>query len=161
DGTFEVTLPINASWSVGSTHIIDVYDQSAKLMASKSFTIVSDPSPGLTYCNPGATHAQVSLGPISTGSIQSTSTQFTLCSQGNKAVSWVGGWDQKQAPWLQLQQNGLIPAGTTQSQQLDINASAANLKPGTYKTSIVFSSSLSDVKVVLDVSFTVVAANSC
>jgi len=160
DGTFAVTLPVSASWPIGSTHIIGVYDQSAKLIASKSFTTIANPAPGLAYCDSTVTQEQVNLGPIPAGSIQSTSLQFTLCAQGNKAVNWVDSWNQKQDGWLQLPQNGLVPAGT-QSQQISINVSAANLNPGTYKTAVVFSSQVSDVKIVLNVIFTVAVPKTC
>jgi hypothetical protein len=160
DGTFEVTLPISASWSIGSTHIIGVYDQNAKLIASKSFTTIANPAPGLAYCDPTVTQEQVKLGPIPAGNPQPTSLEFTLCAQGNKAVNWVDSWNQKQNGWLQLPQNGQIPVGT-QSQQIAINASAANLNPGTYKTAIVFSSQISDVKIVLNVTFTVSVPKTC
>jgi hypothetical protein len=160
NGTFEVTLPISASWSIGSTHIIGVYDQNGKLIASKSFTTIADPAPGLAYCDPTVTQEQVNLGPIPAGNPQPTSLQFTLCAQGNKAVNWVDSWDQKQDGWLQLPQNGQIPIGT-QSQQISINASAANLNPGTYKTAVVFSSQMSDVKIVLNVTFTVSVPKTC
>ena len=160
DGTFEITLPVSASWLIGSTHIIGVYDQSAKLIASKSFTTVANPAPGLAYCDSTVTQEQVNLGPIPAGSIQTTSLQFTLCAQGNKAVNWIDSWNQKQGGWLQLPKNGQIPVGT-QSQQLSIDASAANLNPGTYKTAVVFSSQISDVKVVLNVIFTVAVPKTC
>jgi Viral BACON domain len=160
DGAFEVTLPISANWPIGSTHIIGVYDQNVKLIASKSFTTVADPAPGLAYCDPTVTQEQVELGPIPAGSIQNSSLDFTLCAQGNKAVNWVDSWNQKQDGWLQLPQNGQVPVGT-QSQQISINASAANLNPGTYKTSVVFSSQVSDVKIVLNVTFTVAVPKTC
>ena len=160
DGTFSVTLPINANWSIGSTHIIGVYDQSAKLIASKSFTTVANPAPGLAYCDSTVTQEQVSLGPIPAGNPQPTSLQFTLCAQGNREVNWVDSWNQKQDGWLQLPQNGQVPAAT-QSQQIFINASAANLNPGTYKTAVVFSSQVSDVKIVLNVVFTVAVPKTC
>jgi hypothetical protein len=160
DGSFSVTLPISASWSIGSTHIIDVYDQSAKLIASKSFTTVANPAPGLAYCDSTLTQEQVNLGPIPAGNPQPASLTFTLCAQGNVAVNWVDSWNQKQDGWLQLPQNGQIPIGT-QSQQLNITASAANLNPGTYKTAVVFSSHVSDVKVVLNVTFTVAVPKTC
>lgn len=102
----------------------------------------------------------MNLGPIPAGNPQSTSLQFTLCAQGNRAVDWVDSWNQKQDGWLQLPQNGQVPAGT-QSQQVSVNASAANLNPGTYKTSVVFSSQVSDVKIVLNVVFTVAVPKTC
>ncbi len=160
NGTFDVAVPIDASWSIGSTHIVNVYDQNAKLIASKSFAIVADPSPGLAYCDSSSSQDQISLGPAPAGGSQAVSTPYTLCMQGNETVNWTSSWDQKQAPWLQVQHSGQI-TGEMQSQALTISASPAGLQPGVYKTAVVFSSQLSDVKVALNVTFTVRSPQMC
>ena len=159
DGTFDVTIPVNATWNVGSTHTLSVYDQNARLIKNTVFSVMADLTPGLAGCTPGVTTEKLSLGPAPAGDSQTVSAPFTLCSNGTATVDWSSSWDQKNASWLQVDQGGQIQG--PQSQQITVKASPSQLKPGSYTTVVAFSSLQSDTKISLNVTFTVRAPLLC
>ncbi len=151
NGTFDVTIPIDVHWQVGSNHTISVYDQDNQLVRSIGFTVASDSSLGLRACAPGANIIKLNLGSTVAG--QKLSAPFVLCSQGSGLVHWMSSWDQKQAPWLSLPQAGQLNA--PQSQQALVYASSVGLKPGIYNAQVMISNAQNATTIELDVTFSV------
>ncbi len=179
DGTFDVTITIMPSWSSGQ-HTIDASEALTHRGASLSFTILgpfTTPSPtqsptvtgsvtsktptqtpsstapstgpGLSCINP----ASLSLGPVSENYVPAMTSTVTLCASGSGAVHWQASLG---ASWLSLSTtSGQINAPG--EVQLTVSASAAQLGPGNYATTISFSSPSSSATQTLKVSFMVQA----
>ncbi len=156
NGTFAITIHVNEHWDEGSVHSLRMYGQDGKFITSIDFKTVSSVlKPSLAPCITTTSQTTMNLGPIAEGESQTVSMPFQLCTSGSGKLDWTSSWDQQQAPWLQVDQNGQLTA--PQSQQIQIRASAQNLKAGTYTTDVTFSSSLGNTKVVLQVTFLVQA----
>ena len=156
NGTFAITIHVNENWGKGSVHSLCVYGQDGKFITSIDFKAVSGVlKPSLAPCITTASQTTMNLGPIAEGESQTVSMPFQLCTSGSGKLDWTSSWDQQQAPWLQVDQNGQLTA--PQSQQIQIRASAQNLKAGTYTADVTFSSSLGNTKVVLQATFLVQA----
>jgi hypothetical protein len=159
DGTFAITIHVNEHWSEGSVHSLRVYGQDGKFITSIDFKAVSGvPKPSLAPCTATAPQTTMNIGPITEGESQTVSMPFQLCTSGSGKLNWTSSWDQQQAPWLQVDQNGQLAA--PQSQQIQIRASAQNLQAGTYTADVTFSSSPGNTKVVLQVTFLVQPKNT-
>ncbi|MDQ6644177.1 MAG: hypothetical protein M3Y76_06985, partial [Chloroflexota bacterium] len=150
DGTFEATIPIDSNWRAGSTHYVFVYNHTDKLIKTLSLIVIVPLNQArLVGCV--SEGAPILLGPTTEGSKQLASKTITLCTSGAGPVNWAVRWDQ---PWLQLNHSGEITA--PQYGQLTLGASTNGLKPGAYKTIVIFSSKQSSFKVRLNVTFVVV-----
>ncbi len=181
DGTFDVTITIMPSWSSGR-HTIDASEAPTHRSASLSFTIlglVTTPSPatsgsvtptltktatpatptprssstapstqpGLSCINPAA----LSLGPVSENYVPAMTSTVTLCASGSGVIHWQASLG---ASWLSLSAtSGQIDAPG--EVQITVSASAAQLGPGNYATTIAFSSPSSTTTQTLKVSFVV------
>jgi len=102
------------------------------------------------------TPANLALGPISELSSQAASGSVTLCTTGTGALTWNASWDQKQAPWLKINQS----SGTVQAPdqiQTIISASATNLAAGTYTATVTFTAAASNTAQSVNVTLTVKA----
>src|SRR5581483_5729983 len=98
----------------------------------------------------------LTFGPTNAGDQQATSSIVTLSTAGTALFTWNATWDQQQAPWLQLTPaTGKLQAPA--SQKITVSAQSANLKAGTYKAQITFTSSLDAHTVLLAVALTVQA----
>jgi len=179
DGSFTVTIAIDASWHTGQHSIraaeeftprnavitINVQAAGQTLTPTPSATV--SPSPTVTV-SPSATASatattgdlscvnptSVALGPVSEGYTQSVSSQVSLCTVGTGTVNWTATWDQNTASWLQLDQSsGQIQAPA--QQQINVSALATNLKAGSYTATITFSNPQSSTAETLNVTFTV------
>lgn len=179
DGTFDATINIAPSWSSGQ-HTIVASEASTHRSASLSFTILgpfTTPSPtlsptvtgtvtpktltptpsstapssasGLSCINP----ASLSLGPVSENYVPAMTSTVTLCASGSGVIRWQAS----QGPsWLSLSTtSGQIDAPG--EVQITVSASAAQLGPGNYTTTISFSSPSSSATQTLKVSFMVQA----
>jgi hypothetical protein len=141
DGKFKATVPIDTRWLQGSQHTLYVLGQDGKTLASKQFLIKSNQSaPTLALCSNGqieSPSASVSLGPVIEEQDQTVTVPLNLCIRGSGDIDWKSSWDTQQSPWLHLDQSGHI--SSSQSQRLQISASAASLKAGTYTATVTFS----------------------
>jgi hypothetical protein len=161
DGTFAITIHVNEHWSEGSVHVLRMYGQDGKFITSIDFKAVSGVllKPSLAPCIIAtAPQTTMNIGPVTEGASQIVSMPFQLCTSGSGKLDWTSSWDQQQAPWLQIDQNGQLTA--PQSQQIQIRASAQNLNAGTYTADVTFSSSSGNSKVVLQVTFLVQPKNT-
>jgi hypothetical protein len=159
DGTFAITIHISQHWNTGSVHSLRVYGQDSKFITSIDFKAVSGiPGPSLVPCTAAASQTMMNLGPVAEGDSQAVSMPFQLCTSGSGTLDWTSSWDQQQAPWLQVDQNGHLSA--PQPQQIQVRASAQGLKAGSYTADITFKSLPSDTKVVLAVTFLVQARDT-
>ncbi|HZS78368.1 MAG TPA: zinc ribbon domain-containing protein [Ktedonobacteraceae bacterium] len=116
-------------------------------------TTPSAPSaqPGLSCIVPSS---PLTLGPVSEGYPQGVSAPITLCTNGTGPVNWSANWNQ--VPWLQLDHtSGQITAPA--QFQVHVTASAAQLQPGTYTTTITFSSTSNSATEAVSISFKVTA----
>jgi hypothetical protein len=183
DGTFTVSINVNASWTPGQ-HTIMASEAVTHRSATLDFTVLAPgetptqtstgtitPSPSPTKqtsptISPSAPSTQpglsclnpssLSLGPVLANSAQAATSSITLCSNGTGVVNWLASWDTTSAPWLSVSPpSGQLnaPAQTT----VAISASAAQLGAGNYSAVVTFSSSSSAVTETLNISFAVQA----
>jgi Viral BACON domain len=111
------------------------------------------PTPTVTSQLSSINPNTLALGTLTQNSTQTLSSQTTLSGTGNALVSWSASWSQ-QASWLQVSpSSGQI--STPGSQQIAVSANAGTLQPGTYSTTISFSSPSNAQPLTLTVSFTV------
>ncbi len=186
DGTFTITFQVNPTWAPGQHTIhasesvshrstslpftIILSSASATPTATPAdtpaptptVTATATPSPTPTTAPPPApalsciSSGTLALGPVSELSSQTASGSATLCTSGAGVLTWQAGWDQKQAPWLQMaQKSGSVQ--TPDQFTATISASAANLVAGTYTTTITFIGLQSNTTEALKVTFTVQA----
>ncbi|MBV9689380.1 MAG: hypothetical protein JO202_06690 [Ktedonobacteraceae bacterium] len=153
DGTFSVSIPVDPSWPIGSVHTVYVYKPDGTLVKNLSFVVMASPtaSTGLKGCLGEA--GPITLGPVSEGSNKPVSKTVALCTEGAGPVNWTAKWDQK---WLQLPSSGGIPA--PEQATVTMSGSANGLKPGNYKTTVLFTSKQSTTRVPLNVVLVVVKA---
>ncbi|MEO8954438.1 MAG: hypothetical protein ABI396_15685 [Ktedonobacteraceae bacterium] len=182
DGSFIVTIAIDASWHTGQHSIraaekftprnavitINVQASGQTLTPTPSATVSPSPtatvSPSATVSTTATTAdlscvnpTSVALGPVSEGYTQAVSSQVSLCTAGTGTVHWTATWDQNAASWLQLDQSsGQIQAPA--QQQITVSALATNLKAGSYTATITFSNAQSSTAETVNVTFTVQAA---
>ncbi|HZU01417.1 MAG TPA: hypothetical protein VFA10_17235, partial [Ktedonobacteraceae bacterium] len=117
-------------------------------------TVGITPTTVITASLSGVTPNALTLGPSNAGEQQATSSMVTLNTTGTALFAWNATWDQQQAPWLQLTPaSGKLQAPA--SQKITVSAQATNLKAGTYKALITFTSSLDAHTVLLTVALTV------
>ncbi len=158
DGSFETTLQIDPNWSIGSSHVLVAREQSSGQQAR--LTIVIPHPAQLVSCASATGISSLVLGPVTEGQAQPISSGFALCTQGSGIVQWTARWNQQQAKWLQVEQNGSIQAPL--SKQLTISALAGGLKAGSYNALVTFTDQ-QDLKVALQVTLLVrpVGATAC
>jgi hypothetical protein len=186
NGTFDITIQVGTDWTVGQ-HTIQAIESPGSRSATVSFTVIqqtpiftqgtvtptststttpdaptSVPTVGITPTTiiasslSGVTPNTLTLGPSNAGDQQATSSIVTLNTTGTALFAWNAAWDQQQAPWLQLTPaSGKLQAPA--SQKITVSAQSANLKAGTYKALITFTSSLDAHTVLLTVALTVQA----
>ncbi len=131
-----------------------MYRQDGTFIQLPPFTVyIPSVRTGLIGCLNEA--APITLGPISEDSTQPVSKTITLCTEGSGSVNWTATWDQK---WLQLPSSGQIQA--PQQGNLTLTGSAKGLAPGSYTTTVVFSSRQSLTSVPLSVVLVVVKAGT-
>jgi BACON domain-containing protein len=152
DGTFTAAVQADPSWPAGSQHNLYISRQDGSLIMRQQFTIKAG-NPALASCSVSTSSDTITLGPVAAGQNAPTSKPFQLCTQGVGEVDWSSSWDTTQAPWLLLVQSGHVQA--PQMQPLQLSASAASLKVGTYTTTITFSSQHSTSKITLNVTLLV------
>lgn len=154
NGTFSYTLTIDLNWPVGSVHTVYVYKQDGKLIKLPSFTVITPTtSTGLIGCLDDTD--AVRIGPIAETSTQPITRTIPLCAVGSGQINWTAHWDQK---WLTLPSSGQVPA--PQGGMLTLSASAKGLKPGSYTTTILFSSRQSNTSLPLNVVLMIVKSGS-
>lgn len=168
DGSFTITVTIDATWTLGS-HVIHATETLSHRNTSLTFTIgvpltatptltptltpTPTPAPPTLSC---AMPGQLNLGPVSELSSQVATGNVTLCAGGTGTLTWNASWDQNQAPWLQLNPaNGTLQAPN--ETVITVAASAANLSAGTYTATITFTGQESQTTQTVTVSFTVQA----
>ncbi|MDQ2716313.1 MAG: hypothetical protein M3Z08_15525 [Chloroflexota bacterium] len=179
DGSFDVKISINPTWSLGQ-HTIHASEKVTPRSAVLAFTIHAPgtlptatppvdatPSDTPTTATPTATSGTqtalscvnpnaITLGPVSEGYGPPISKTITLCASGSGTVSWTANWSASQAPWLQLSNtSGQIQAPA--QQQINVSATAAALKAGNYSATVTFNDAQGDPAITLSVSFTVQA----
>src|SRR6266496_3916519 len=146
-GNFVESFVVNPLWPAGSTHTVYLYDQNGKLVTRLNFTVMTESTQrGLLGCVNDI--FPVVLGPVVEGSTQPVTKAVSLCRQGSGPVDWVANWD-KNVKWLQVDSGGQIQK--TQPGQLTLTGRATSLQPGSYTTTVVFSSKESQATVERDV----------
>src|SRR6266487_1946669 len=146
-GNFVESFVVNPLWPAGSTHTVYLYDQNGKLVTRLNFTVMTESTQrGLLGCVNDI--FPVVLGPVVEGSTQPVTKTVSLCRQGSGPVDWVANWD-KRLKWLQVNSGGQIQG--TQPGQLTFTGRATGLQPGSYTTTVVFSSKESQATVERDV----------
>ncbi len=185
DGTFDLTLTVDPSWSPGQ-HTIVAQEQATPRTASLTFTVLppgvtptasatvaSSPTVGTTAtptASPSATSAPtvsgltcvnpdaVTLGPVSTGYDQGVTQTISLCAASSGPVNWTASWDSEQAPWLRLSTtSGQIAAAG--EQQISVSASPGQLSAGSYTATVRFTDNQGNPAQTLTVTLNVV--NAC
>jgi len=142
-GSFIVSFLINPLWASGTEHNVYVYNQSGSLITILPFSLSSESTQiGLLGCIGDA--SPIMLGPIVEGSTQPVSKTISLCRQGTGPLDWTANWNKGQK-WLKVEPSGHI-AGA-QPGQLMIQGMPGGLQPGSYTTSVVFSSTKSQATV--------------
>ncbi|MBA2285508.1 MAG: zinc ribbon domain-containing protein [Ktedonobacteraceae bacterium] len=183
DGSFDVKIRINSSWSLGQ-HTIRATEKVTPRSAVLTFTIhepgtlptatpagdatpTATDTPASATATPTATSGTqtalscvnpnaITLGPVSEGYTQLATKTITLCASGTGTVKWVATWNASQAPWLQLSNtSGQIQAPS--QQQISVSAAASTLKAGNYSATVTFNDSQGDPAINLSVTFTVQA----
>jgi len=142
-GTFTVSFLVNPLWASGSEHNVYVYNQGGTLITILPFSLSSESTQiGLLGCIGDA--SPIMLGPVVEGSKQPVSKTISLCRQGTGPLDWTANWNKGQK-WLKVEPSGHITGA--QPGQLTIQGLPGGLQPGSYTTSVAFSSTKSQATV--------------
>jgi len=185
DGTFDVTITVDKSWSIGK-HTIKATESLSHRSAELDFTVrpssttptpsptgttspsptpAASPSPTATVTSSATTTpgslscvnpTSLALGPVSQGYTQPVSAQVTLCTNGTGTVNWTASWDQHADPWLQLDHTSGQISAPGQG-HVNVSALDSNLAPGNYSVILTFTGQSNNVTESIPVSFTVQA----
>jgi hypothetical protein len=131
DGSANVTMLVDSSWTPGY-HAIEAEDVSTRYTASATLQII-----GAGPTRPS--HLLIDTSMLDLGAdLQGANTiqSLTLHNSGGGSIAWTASSDQ---PWLMLSPTlGVFSS----SQTIAVAAERANLKPGDYKGTIIFSSNV-------------------